>query len=185
MIFQQSGLLSTGGKARGFVRSLATGRFPNEELDKFVAGEESLVDQFLNDTEFELADIEEYGHQKDDEVPAETSEIGSNDDVDPPSERLPIVNSKAALKALDSAVLASTDAEALDFLIASAKAKVWTHTYRDPDTSVKEAAESGASEYSRRVREEFLAEFREASQLDLPPGYTFVALDDVTRVVGG
>lgn len=31
VIFQQSGLLKTGGQARGFVRSLATGRFPNDE----------------------------------------------------------------------------------------------------------------------------------------------------------
>ena len=173
VIFQQSGLLKTGGQARGFVRSLATGRFPNEELDKFVAGDESLVDQFLSDSDFELANIEEGGNGKDDESLAETPEIRPDNEVHPQPERLPIVNSKAALKALDSAVFASTDAEAVDFLIASAKAKVWTHAYRDPDTAVNEAEESGSTEYSHRVRDEFLAEFHEASELDLPPGYIF------------
>lgn len=174
VIFQQSGLLKTGGQARGFVRSLATGRFPSDELDKFVAGDESLVDQFLNDTEFELGNLDAGAQFSDEEIPAEASNSERNENADDSTpERLPTVNSKAALRALDSAVLASTDAEAVDFLVSSAKAKLWSHAYRDSDAAVQEVKVSGESEYAQRVREEFLTEFAEASDLQLPPGYSF------------
>lgn len=173
VIFQQSGLLKTGGQARGFVRSLATGRFPNHELDKFVSGDESLVDQFLSDSNFELTEPNELDDRKADLTPKERSESDSDKEIDSQDERLPIVNSKAALKALDSVVLASTDAEAVDFLISSAKAKVWSHAYRDPKIAVEEVEQEGTGEYSRRVRDEFLAEYQEASELEVPPGYTF------------
>jgi hypothetical protein len=49
VIFQQSGLLSHGGQSRGFVKALATGRFPQSELDKFIDGTESLVDEFIDE----------------------------------------------------------------------------------------------------------------------------------------
>lgn len=173
VIFQQSGLLKTGGQSRGFVRSLATGRFPNDELDKFIAGDESIVDQFLNDSDFELSDVEDACQPSIDASPPHGPEIGSGDQVDAEPAKLPSVSTKAALKAMDSAVWASTDAEAVEFLIASAKAKIWAHAFRDPGSAVSEAQESGSSEYSERVRREFLAEFHEAAELVVPPGYTF------------
>jgi hypothetical protein len=174
VIFQQSGLLRTGGQARGFVRSLATGRFPGDELDKFVAGNESLVDHFLNDSKLELKNMEVHAQVRDEEIPSVSSALDHDEaGSDSKPERLPTVNSKAALRALDCAVLASTDAEAVDFLVASAKAKVWSHAYRDSETAVREVLAFGESDYAQRVREEFLTEFSEASGLQLPPGYSF------------
>ncbi|MDP9358817.1 MAG: hypothetical protein M3R02_26775, partial [Chloroflexota bacterium] len=49
MLFQQSGLLRMTGSGRGFIRALATGRFPREELERFVGGQNSLVDHFVAD----------------------------------------------------------------------------------------------------------------------------------------
>src|SRR5262249_10560914 len=49
VLFQQNGLLSMYGKGKAFVKALATGRFPKEEITKFVNGEPSLVDQFVQD----------------------------------------------------------------------------------------------------------------------------------------
>jgi superfamily II DNA or RNA helicase len=173
VIFQQSGLLKTGGQARGFVRSLATGRFPTDELDKFVAGDESLVDQFLSDSELELSDVNDLVDRDDVISPKARADVDPEETVNSPEERLPVVNSTAALKALDSVLFASTDAEAVEFLMSSAKAKVWNHAYRDADAAVNEAEQAGEGEYSQRVRDEFLAEFREAAELEIPPGYTF------------
>jgi positive regulator of sigma E activity len=48
-LFQQHGLLQARGKGRTFVKALATGRFPLEEIDKFAQGQPSLVDDFLGD----------------------------------------------------------------------------------------------------------------------------------------
>src|SRR5438309_1609029 len=38
LIFQQNGLLGTAGKSRAFVKALATGRFPQREIEQFLAG---------------------------------------------------------------------------------------------------------------------------------------------------
>src|SRR5207245_1444040 len=35
LLFQQNGLLATTGKGKAFVRALATGRFPQQEIDNF------------------------------------------------------------------------------------------------------------------------------------------------------
>src|SRR5262249_51770105 len=49
LLFQQNGLLQTMGKSKAFVKALTTGRFPTEEIEKFINGEPSLVDHFVQD----------------------------------------------------------------------------------------------------------------------------------------
>jgi hypothetical protein len=49
LLFQHNRLLQATGKGKSFVKALATGRFPQEEIAKFVNGEPSLVDQFVQD----------------------------------------------------------------------------------------------------------------------------------------
>jgi hypothetical protein len=39
LLFQQKGLLEIYAKGKGFVKALTTGRFPFEEVEKFVNGE--------------------------------------------------------------------------------------------------------------------------------------------------
>ena len=169
VIFQQSGLWKTGGKARGFVKALATGRFPNEEISDFVDGKPSLVDEFLNDDEFDLTDA-----VLDDDVSTSQSEpVADTDSGENEETRLPKVRTKQALAALDCQVLASTDSEAAEFLVASAKAKIWSHAYRDSKSAVAEAECRGESQYSREVADSFLREFREATCLTIPDGYAF------------
>src|SRR5262249_59382264 len=43
LLFQQNGLLASTGKGKAFVKALATGRFPKEEVEKFVRGQPSLA----------------------------------------------------------------------------------------------------------------------------------------------
>jgi len=58
LLFQQSGLLQTTGKGKSFVKALTTGRFPTEEIEKFVNGESSTVDKFLQDKQLTLEALE-------------------------------------------------------------------------------------------------------------------------------
>src|SRR5262249_18342266 len=58
LLFQQNGLLTSTGKGRAFVKALATGRFPKEEIEQFVNGEPSLVDQFVQDPTHTLEALE-------------------------------------------------------------------------------------------------------------------------------
>ncbi|MCA9212187.1 MAG: DEAD/DEAH box helicase family protein, partial [Planctomycetales bacterium] len=169
VIFQQSGLWKTGGKARGFVKALATGRFPQGEIDNFVDGKPSIVDEFLSDNRFDLTDV-----VVDEDIPTFQSEPAIESETRGDKEAdLPRVRTKQALDALDCQVLASTDSEAAEFLVASAKAKIWSHAYRDSASAVAEAESHGESQYSREVADSFLHEFREATDLNIPDGYSF------------
>jgi hypothetical protein len=173
VIFQQSGLLRHGGQARGFVKALTTGRFPRSELDKFIDGSESLVDDFIDDQTMAIDSLI-IGETLDE---IEVDDASNGQTTNAPDENnsvnLPTVAAKKAIAVLDCPVIASTDTEAVDFLISSAKAKLWSHAFRDPLSALQEIEHAGVTEYSRRVRDEFLTEYREASELDIPHGYTF------------
>ena len=170
VIFQQSGLLQTGGKAKGFVKALTTGRFPKMELEKFVEGQASLVDEFLDDSDLALED-----HVLDDERLDKPQEESPDnlEESEPDESILPQVRTRKALEALDTPVVASIDAEAAEFLLASAKAKIWSHAYRDESEAIAECEKFGESAYSERVRTEFLEEYQAASTLTIPGGYSF------------
>ena len=173
VIFQQSRLWQKGGRAKGFVKALTTGRFPRKELDKFVDGEKSLVDKFINDSDFELDQLANDDEEQISELPAQPKDNIETQETDAAS--LPQVKAKQALQALDKfdVITTSTDAEAVEFLIASAKAKIWSHAYQDEKEAVTEAGQYGESEYSKRVRTEFLREYQAACSLSIPHGYAF------------
>ncbi|MDA0661122.1 MAG: zinc-ribbon domain-containing protein, partial [Planctomycetota bacterium] len=175
VIFQQSGLLQTGGAARGFVKALATGRFPRKELDKFLEREESLVDEFLDDSELAL---ENQSIDEDEEVVAASTNEKSEaavveDSVQQEVKPLPQVRTKEALSALNNSVVASTDGEAAEFLLASAKGKLWSHAYVDEVGAVAQAKEFEGSTYATSVKAEFLKEYEAACSLTIPDGYSF------------
>ena len=175
VIFQQSGLLQTGGAARGFVKALATGRFPRKELDKFLEREESLVDEFLDDSKLALEN--QSFDEDEDVVTASTNEsseaaaVGAS--VQEETKRLPEVRTKDALSALDNSVVASTDGEAAEFLLASAKGKLWSHAYVDEQGAVAQAKAFLGSTYATSVKAEFLKEYEAACSLAVPNGYSF------------
>ena len=177
VIFQQSGLWQKGGKARGFVKALATGRFPKQQIERFVAGEPSLVDNFVNDDEFDLTDavLDDQLDSTEPETQTEAKNATNTDTKqdDNNTDKLPKVRTKQALEALDFQISASTDSEAADFLVASAKAKIWSHAYRDSEGAVAEAQSHGESPYAREVANLFLHELREATELEIPDGYSF------------
>jgi hypothetical protein len=122
LLFQQNGMLQTQAKGKGFVKALATGRFPSEEIEKFVNGEPSIVDKFLQDKQLTLEALET-------DVQDVTSEDNLDDQIDKtvePSEEeddlnLPVVQTREVLASLDHSVVSSADEEAVEFLIASQK----------------------------------------------------------------
>ena len=171
VLFRQSGLFQTQGKSRGFIKALATGRFPLGEIDKFVNGEPSLVDQFVQDPTqtlegIQTGDLEKAGREDRAEALVDERELGDD-------HALPVVQTKDALASLDQHVLSSADEEAVDFLLASALAKLWKHAFRDEAAAVAQAEAFTGSEYAERVRSKFLDEYRRAKELEIPSGYSF------------
>ena len=189
----QAGVLKDK-ESRPFVKALTTARFPVEELEKFAAGEPSLVDEFANNEKLTLEIVE----GKDKKVAIMTADPfelpaapeGADDDNGPDIEvsaqvdatatshtedggDMPLVKTRDALAALDSVLIANPDAETVKFLLDSAKAKLWRHAYLDPQEAREQAATFKGDTYSSIVRERFINEFDSALELKLPDGYAF------------
>lgn len=155
-LFDSNGMLDTEGKGRGFVKALATGKFPLDEIEKFAANEPSLVDEMLGDSKLNLEDLEVV------------------DLEDLKDEPLPTVSASQILQTLDSSTALLPDEERASFFLASAKAKLWAHAFSNEAKAVKEIqGYAEKTEYSKSVRDTFLREYRQAKAMKLPKGYAF------------
>ncbi|MBK9031570.1 MAG: methyltransferase domain-containing protein [Myxococcales bacterium] len=196
----QAGVLKDKGKP--FVMALTNGRFPPEELAKFADGQPSAVDDFVAPSPPEPLTLElveatakaapppattdpyalpaaPAGEHDDPgatidvsrEIDASTVVASTGAGVD--ADALPLVETRDALAALDNVLIANADAETVKFLLDSAKAKLWRHTYVAPEDAHAQAQGFRGDTYSTIVRDRFLAEFREAEALEVPKGYGF------------
>jgi hypothetical protein len=175
MIFQHNRLLSTYGKGKSFVKALATGRFPKEEIEKFVDGEPSLVDQFVQDPTQTLEALETNEAKPDG---AEADVLDRADAVverveEEGEQQLPVVETKDVLASLGLQVISSADEEAVEFLIASGLVKIWKHAYQDEAAAVAQAETCHGEGYADQIRTRFLDEYRLARDLKIPNGYAF------------
>ena len=181
--------------ARAFVMALSTGRFPSSELERFARGQPSLVDEFANDQDFSLEILETCGGQKRGQERGEddpfalpmgpdgegvevslgleaSQALSQASEVLDEQERLPVIQTRDALVALD-ALVASVDAETVRFLIDSAQAKLWRHAFVDAHEARRQAAAFRGDAYAGSVRDRFLAELDAAESMALPGGYAF------------
>jgi superfamily II DNA or RNA helicase len=167
-------LLATAGKSKTFVKALATGRFPKDEIEKFVNGVPSLVDEFVQNPSQTLEALgpsdKQSGTEEDplDRADELVSDVGKDG-----GQQLPVVETKAVLGSLGLHVVSSADEEAVEFLLASAVAKIWSHAYRDEEAAVAQANAVSDEGYAEQVRSRFLEEYRQVKDLAIPPGYAF------------
>jgi hypothetical protein len=175
LIFLHNRLLRTAGKGKSFVKALATGRFPKDEITKFIDGKPSLVDQFVQDPTQTLEAVQT-GESKPDE--AQEDLLDQADAVvesveDAREAQLPVVETKDVLASLGLQAISSADEEAVEFLIASGIAKLWKHAYRDDAAAVAQAEAFAGEGYAKQVQARFLEEYRQAKDLTLPEGFAF------------
>ena len=198
----QAGALR-GASSRAFVMALSTGRFPVSELEKFAENQASLVDEFAANDELTLELVEAKKRKEAAEKPDDPFALPAAPDADyepddgdidvsatltaqeeegasaaaeedaPEGHGLPVVETKAALAALDSPLIANADAETVRFLLDSAKAKLWRHAYKDPEEAERQARAFQGDAYSTLVRDRFITEFDAAMSMKLPDGYAF------------
>ena len=173
VIFQQSGAFNATGRGKAFIKALATGRFPQDELNKFLAGAPSDVDEFFvggvgaDGPQVEPEVIEVPVADLADDVVAEIEEAAD-------TAMLPTLTTSGILGALNAATSRASDPEAIEFLVASGKAKLWRNVFNDEVTAVAEARTFVGSGYADTVRNDFLREYEEARSLPIPKGYAFV-----------
>jgi len=170
--FQQNGLLASSGKGKAFVNALATGRFPKEEITRFVNGEPSLVDAFVDDPTQTLEALEKNAARPDDveDDQADAMVEGIDEEKEP---QLPLIETKDVLASLGLHVISSADEEAVEFLLVSKVAKVWKHAYHDEEAAVDQAEAFSGEGYPEQARSRFLEEYRQVKELTIPHGYAF------------
>ena len=100
-------------------------------------------------------------------------ELGLVDEAQADETALPAVQTVDVLRSLQSAVVVSADQEAVEFLIASALAKIWKHAFRDKAAALAQACGFSGDAYADRVRKDFLVEHDRAAGLPIPQGYAF------------
>ena len=151
------------------LKAITTGRIPTSEIDKFVDGKPSVADRFIEDKN---VDIEDALNETDVDVDFE-DEIVDESKVSDESTELPVVQAKDALGALDAAVTTTSDEDAIAYLLASARAKLWRHALQDEEIAEAQVSAYQGGEYAEQVRAAFLDEYHQARALPLPDGYSF------------
>lgn len=155
------------------MKALATGRFPKEEIEKFVNHEPSLVDEFVQDPTQTLEALETTEAKSTDVKDAALDQADAEQVNEEGEPQLPVVQTKDVLASLGLQVISSADEEAVEFLIASGIAKIWKHAYRDEATAVAQAEAFRGEGYAEEIRKRFLDEYRQVKDLAIPEDYAF------------
>jgi len=161
VIFQQNGLLSSISKSRSFIKNFLLDKFPQdilaeivEDSDKFAKFIENQIDESGDDVDalrmISEADLELQIDEKD----------------------FPIVETKDILAAVESKIIASADAETINFLVKSAVAKIWRHAFYNEQKAFQQLELYHADgEYAQEVKKLFTDGYNGAKNLMIPEGY--------------
>ncbi|MGD0465899.1 MAG: DEAD/DEAH box helicase family protein [Gammaproteobacteria bacterium] len=152
-LFQQTGLkVSNHNKSDSFLLAFKSGKFPKEELKKFVNDEDSLVDKYLS----------------------KGKKVSNENDCFDTESFYPTVESKEILASLDNRIFSNLDKEAIDFFIKEAVAKIWQQAFSEPEVTFNQVQQYDAhGAYSDEVKRIFLEEYQQTKNLEIPSGYGF------------
>ncbi|MGB5635977.1 MAG: sigma factor-like helix-turn-helix DNA-binding protein [Waterburya sp.] len=184
VLFEQQGI--NKAKTRNnrtfdnLVQAIQSGNLPREEIDNWASGQPSeLTEELLNpknqtvEEAFRKANksLKKTSHKS----KAENSQDKSyQEDVDAELPIPKVVDTLNSLSATTNILISSScDTEAIDFLIAKAKAKLWKRCFVDQESALAEAKQHQGNIYSEQVRDSFIDEYTRCQQLPLPSGYSF------------
>jgi hypothetical protein len=162
---QQNGLLTSRHGAL-IAQAIATGRLTPAGIEEVIAGDaEALLAEETSDVGV--------AETRAGEIDLSEVVVSDPDQLDADRAALPLVSATDALALLDSPVVSSADAEVVEFLLASALAKLWKHAYAHEADAIDQARAYSGGDYAMRVRDGFLGEYEAMHALSIPPGYDF------------
>ena len=177
-IFEQSGALgTTNSEGLKIVKDIIKGKLSGQKLRDLIQGREVKTSNADNDNnsdgnlkaddELEIVDAANTSQSTHD-FEANSESSAQNEE---PSE-LPRIKVQKSLEFLNSQIVASADQEAIDFFIASRRNRIWAEVFEDESAveSVEAFTEEG---YGRQVRDQFLDEYTQAQNMQIPTGWAF------------
>lgn len=194
VLFEQQGMTKSGKNSRNdrkfdnLVTATQSGFLPREEIDRWAKGEnveliEALLDPDIESIEDAFANVGRAMHKADHKKKIDNpNDEEYREDVEQhlPSPR--VIDTLSSLeKATDILVQTSSDAEAVQFLIAKAGGKLWRRCFEDERSALEEAKLHHGNTYSESARDSFLEEYAHSKQLPLPQGYSFKDSEGIVR----
>jgi SAM-dependent methyltransferase len=175
-IFEQSGILgSQNSEGVQIAKSIIKGKLSGQKLRSFTQGKapisdkEIVDDDLLNDAELQVVDSETI-------MTDGSSKFSNNEkadsEEDSTSHELPKVKAQKSLEFLSSNIVASADQEAIDFFVASRRNRIWAEVFED-ESAVEGIEDFTDDGYGRQVRDEFLDEYNQARDMNVPSGWAF------------
>lgn len=194
VLFEQQGIAKAGDnlhRSRTFdnlVEAIQSGFLPKEEIEKWVEGGKGDLVETLLDPEIQSVEeafnsvgkkVQRRDHKKKEDNP---SDEAYREDVD---SQLPLPTSSETLDALQAAtnvlIHASSDEEAVQFLVAKAADKLWKRCFLDEDATFAEAKQHQGNTYSEAARNSFIEEYTRCKQLPIPEEYSFRDPNGISR----
>ncbi|MEG3939059.1 zinc-ribbon domain-containing protein [Microcoleus sp. S36b_A3] len=170
-IFEQSGVLDTTN-TKGFkiVKDIIKGKLTGQKLRDVIQGKQIKI------SEVEISLDEDIKGDSELKIVEETSQTFETTANSPQqldkSNELPRLKVQKSLEFLSSQVVASADQEAIDFFIASRLNRIWAEVFEDE--SAVEGVEAFTDEgYGHQVRDQFLDEYNQARDMQIPSGWAF------------
>ncbi|MEG3991285.1 zinc-ribbon domain-containing protein [Microcoleus sp. S28C3] len=170
-IFEQSGVLNTTNtEGLKIVKDIIKGKLTGQKLRDVIQGKQikisdveiSLDEDIKGDSELKIVDETSQTFETNGNSPQQLDK----------SNELPRVKVQKSLEFLSSQVVASADQEAIDFFIASRLNRIWAEVFEDE--SAVEGVEAFTDEgYGRQVRDQFLDEYNQARDMQIPSGWAF------------
>ncbi|MCA6604962.1 MAG: DEAD/DEAH box helicase [Pseudanabaena sp. M007S1SP1A06QC] len=186
VLFEQQGINKAGintFRDRTFdtlIEAIQSGNLPHEEIDKWINDKPAQIVDALLDPENKTVEeafrkVDKRLNKTDHKTKTENpSDENYQEDIE---QDLPAPNAGDTLKSLSVTtnilVNGSSDQEAINFLVAKAKAKLWKRCFEDEQAAIAEAQEHTGNVYSEAVRDSFIEEYTRCKQLPIPQGYSF------------
>jgi hypothetical protein len=162
------------------VSAIQSGSLPRGEIEKWLDNHPSDLADALLDPENKTVEeafkkagksLVKIDHKNKVENP---SDQDYQEDIE---QNLPASSAGETLKSLsvttEILINSSSDQEAIEFLVAKAKAKLWKRCFEDEQAAIAEAQAHEGNVYSEAVRDIFIEEYTRCQQLPLPAGYSF------------
>jgi len=194
VLFEQQGMTKSGKNTNrdrtfdNFVTAMQSGYLPREEIDRWVKGEkgeliEALFDPDIESVEDAFASVGRHLKKSDHKKKLDNpNDELYREDVEQHLPSPKAIDTLTSLeKATDILVQTSSDAEAVQFLVAKAAGKLWRRCFEDEQAALEEARLHHGNTYSESARDSFLEEYTRSKQLPLPQGYSFKDADGVIR----
>ncbi len=170
------------------VEAIQSGNLPREEIDKWANDHSSEIVDALLDPENKTVEeafrkVKKPLNKTDHKSKTDNhSDENYQEEID---QNLPAPNAGDTLQSLSVTtnilVNGSSDQEAINFLIAKAKTKLWKRCFEDEKMAIIEAQEHKGNIYSETVRDAFIEEYTRCKQLPIPQGYSFKDDSDTFR----